>query len=180
MELRGDLQSFPLAQLIQTLDNAQRTGKLEIRGHLGDFALFFQKGKVIHALSPYTSGLPAFFDAFLERDGTFSFISTVIMPPRKITTGTTSLLIEAARLVDELGKAGSEVDPPRLVVAVARELADEPVVLTPDEFVVLQNVGEPATFDRILRQTEVGYFRASAALYGLVEKRMVTLSKMEA
>lgn len=180
MELRGDLQSFPLSQLIQTLDNAQRTGKLEVRGHLGDFALFFQKGKVIHALSPYTSGLPAFFDAFLEQEGTFNFMSNVIMPPRRITTGTTSLLIEASRLMDELGKSGPEVDPSRLVVAVVQDLADEPVVLTPDEFVVLQNAGEPKTFDRILRETEVGFFRASAALYGLVDKKMITLSKSEA
>ncbi len=84
MELRGDLQSFPLTQLVQTLDNAQRTGKLDIEGHEGSFAIFFQKGRVIHAQSPYSSGLPAFFDTFLVRDGTFNFLPSVIMPPRRI------------------------------------------------------------------------------------------------
>jgi hypothetical protein len=180
MELRGDLQSFPLAQLIQTLDNAQRSGKLDIQGHLGEFAVFFQNGKVIHALSPYTSGLPAFYDAFLEHDGTFNFMSNVIMPPRKITTSTTSLLIEATRLMDEMDRSGSIVDPSALVVATARVFSDEPVALTSDEFIVLQNTGEPKTFDRILRETEVGFFRASAALGGLVDKKIITLSKLEA
>jgi len=67
MELHGDLESFSLAQLVQTLEGAQRTGKLDIEGHLGSFAIFFQKGRVIHAQSPYSSGLPSLFDAFLER-----------------------------------------------------------------------------------------------------------------
>jgi len=102
------------------------------------------------------------------------------MPPRRITTGTSSLLIEASRLMEGLGRLGPEVDPSGLMVAVAQDLADEPVVLTPDEFVVLQNAGEPKTFDRILREAEVGFFRASAALYGLVDKKMITLSKSEA
>jgi hypothetical protein len=127
MELRGDLQSSPLVQLIQTLDNAQWSGKLDIRGHLGDFAVFFQKGRVIHARSPYNSGLPAFYDAFLEHDGTFNFVSNVILPPRRITASTASLLIEATRLVGEFG-----------------------------------------------------FFRAWAAINGLVDKKMITLSKPEA
>ncbi|MHB8071299.1 MAG: DUF4388 domain-containing protein [Candidatus Cryosericum sp.] len=180
MELRGDLQSFPLAQLIQTLDNAQRSGKLDIQGHLGEFAIFFQNGRVIHALSPYTSGLPAFYDAFLEHDGTFNFVSSVIMPPRRITASTTSLLIEATRLMDELDRSGAVVDPSALVVAMALDFSDKPVALTSDEFVVLQNAGEPKTFDRILRETEVGFFRASTALDGLVDKKFITLSKPEA
>jgi hypothetical protein len=180
MELRGDLQSFPLAQLIQTLDNAQRTGKLDIEGHLGSFAIFFQKGKVIHAQSPYSSGLPAFFDAFLERDGTFSFVSNVIMPPRRITQSNTSLLIEATGLADECTRLGIQMEPSELQVSLAENDSEAAITLTADEFLLLQKAGEPESFDRILKEAEFGFFRAWTALNGLADKKMVTVSKSEA
>ncbi|MBA4365575.1 MAG: hypothetical protein C0398_06155 [Coprothermobacter sp.] len=180
MELRGDLQSFPLVQLIQTLDNAQRTGKLDIEGHLGSFAIFFQKGKVIHAQSPYSSGLPAFFDAFLEHDGTFNFVSNVIMPPRRITQSNTSLLIEATELADEYARAGIHTEPSELQVSLTENDSDAAVTLTADEFLLLQKAGEPQSSDRILKEAEFGFFRAWTALNGLADKKMVTLSKSEA
>jgi hypothetical protein len=180
MELRGDLQSFPLAQLVQTLDNAQRTGKLDIRGHLGSYAIFFQKGKVIHAQSPYSSGLPAFFDAFLEHDGTFSFASSVIMPPRRVTQSNTSLLIEATRLADEYARTGIHAEPTELLVSLAENDSSAAVALTADEFLLLQKAGEQQSSDRILKEAEFGFFRGWTALKGLADKKMITLSKSEA
>jgi len=180
MELRGDLHSFLLGQSIQTLDNAQRTGKLGIEGHLGSFAIFFQKGRVIHAQSPYSSGLPAFFDAFLERDGTFNFVSNVIMPPRRIIQSNTRLLMEATGLADEYTGSGIHTEPSELQVSLAENDSDAAVTLTADEFLLLQRAGEPESFDRILKEAEFGFFRAWTALNGLVDKKMVMLSKSEA
>ncbi len=180
MELRGDLQSFPLAQLVQTLDNAQRTGKLDIEGHLGSFAIFFQKGKVIHAQSPYSSGLPAFFDAFLVRDGTFNFLPSVIMPPRRITESNTSLLIEGTRLAGEYARSGVQTEPSALQVSLTENDSGSAVTLTADEFVLLQKTGDEESFDRILKEAEFGFFRAWTALNGLADKKMVTVSKLEA
>ena len=180
MKLRGDLQSFPLAQLIQTLDNARRTGKLDIEGHLGSFAIFFQKGKIIHAQSPYSSGLPAFFDAFLERDGTFNFASSVIMPPRKITQSNTSLLIEATGLADKYVRSGIQMEPSELQVSLGENDSDASVTLTADEFLLLQKTDDLESFDRILKEAEFGFFRAWTALNGLADKKMVKLSKSEA
>lgn len=180
MELHGDLDSFSLAQLVQTLDGAQRTGKLDIEGHLGSFAVFFQKGRVIHAQSPYSSGLPAFFDAFLERRGTFNFVSNVIMPPRRITESTTSLLIEATRLSDEYARGSNETEPSRLQVSLVENDSPELVTLTADEFVLLQNAAEPGSFDRMLKDAEFGFFRAWAALEGLAKKKMIMVVKSEA
>ncbi|MCX6097921.1 MAG: DUF4388 domain-containing protein [Caldiserica bacterium] len=180
MELRGDLQSFPLTQLIQTLEGAQRTGKLDIEGHLGSFAIFFQKGKVIHAQSPYSSGLPAFYDAFLEHDGTFSFLSNVIMPPRRITDSNTSLLIKGTELAEEYTRSGIHTEPFELKVGLAENDSDAAVTLTADEFLLLQRAGELESFDRILKEAEFGFFRAWTALNGLADKKMITLSKSEA
>ncbi|MFZ2412902.1 MAG: DUF4388 domain-containing protein [Candidatus Cryosericum sp.] len=180
MELRGDLQSFPLAQLVQTLDNAQRTGKLDIEGHVGSFAIFFQKGKVIHAQSPYSSGLPAFFDAFLVHDGTFNFLPNVIMPPRRITENNTSLLIEATRLAGEYARSGVQMEPSALQVSLTENDSGSAVTLTADEFVLLQKTGDQESFDRILKEAEFGFFRAWTALNGLADKKMVTVSKLEA
>jgi hypothetical protein len=180
MELRGDLQSFPLAQLIQTLDNAQRTGKLDIEGHLGSFAIFFQKGKIIHAQSPYSSGLPAFFDTFLEHDGTFNFMSNVIMPPRRITESNTSLLIEATGIVDEYRRSDVQTEPAALRVSLTDNDSQAAVTLTADEFLLLQKAGERESFDRMLKEAEFGFFRAWTALNGLADKKMVTVSKLEA
>lgn len=178
--MRGDLESFPLAQLIQTLESAQRTGKLDIQGHLGSFAIFFQKGRVIHAQSPYSSGLPAFYDAFLARDGSFVFLSNVIMPPRRITDSNTSLLIQGTALAEAYEGSGIHEDPSELKVNLTENSSETAVTLTADEFVLLQRAGELASFDRILKEAEFGFFRAWTALNGLADKQMITLSKWEA
>ncbi len=180
MELRGDLESFPLAQLIQTLEGAQRTGKLDIQGHLGGFAIFFQKGRIIHAQSPYSSGLPAFYDAFLAQDGTFVFLSNVIMPPRRITDSNTSLLIKGTGLAEEYARSGINAEPFELKVGLAENDSDTAVTLTADEFLLLERAGESESFDRILKEAEFGFFRAWTALNGLADKKMITLSKSEA
>ena len=180
MELHGDLQSFPLTQLVQTLESAQRTGKLDIQGHLGTFGIFFQKGRVIHAQSPYSSGLPAFFDAFLETEGTFSFASNVILPPRRITQNNTSLLMEATALVQQYARAEQRPEPASIAVHIEQNDSATPVTLTADEFLLLQKAEDSSSFDRILKEAEFGFFRGWAALTGLAGKNMATLSKLEA
>ncbi len=180
MELKGDLQSFPLVQLIQTLENSQRTGKLNIEGTMGTCTIFFQKGKVIHAQSPYGNGQGAFFDVFLEREGTFSFGSGVIMPPVTITQGNASLLLQASAALAVYSRDELRCDPVRLEVEPLENNSDTPVTLTEDEFRLLQETTEPVTFDKILREMECGFFRTWTALKALAEKKMVKLSKMEA
>ncbi len=179
MELRGDLQSFPLAQLIQTLDGSQRTGKLNIEGHLGNFAVFFQNGKVIHAQSPYSNGLPAFFDVFLEHEGTFSFISSVTMPPKTITQGNASLLIRATELITAYEHDSLKVSP-EVQLQLEHTPSAVPISLTEDEFKLLQAAIEPVVFGKVLRDMEFGFFRTWIALKGLANKKMITLSKTEA
>ncbi|HWQ21494.1 MAG TPA: DUF4388 domain-containing protein, partial [Clostridia bacterium] len=135
---------------------------------------------VIHAQSPYSSGLPAFFDAFLEREGTFNFLSNVIMPPRRITESNTSLLIEATRLADEYRQSEVQTEPSGLQVSLAENDSEAAVTLTADEFLLLQKAGERDSFDRVLKEAEFGFFRAWAALNALADKKMVTVSKPEA
>jgi len=54
------------------------------------------------------------------------------------------------------------------------------VTLTADEFLLLQKACVPGSFDKILKEAEFGFFRAWAALNGLANKKMITLTQLEA
>ncbi len=72
------------------------------------------------------------------------------------------------------------MEPSALQVSLTENDSDSAVTLTADEFVLLQKTGDRESFDRILKETEFGFFRAWTALNGLADKKMVTVSKLEA
>jgi len=50
MGIRGDLQSIPLWEVLQTLSIGRKTGKLEIDNGLKRVEVFFENGKIVNVL----------------------------------------------------------------------------------------------------------------------------------
>lgn len=102
MELKGDIGVLGVLELIQTLSNMGKTGKLEIvlpTKEKGE--LFFKNGKLIHAHSIDNIGKEALIEILNWNKGTFRFVENVILPAPTIDEETSKSVLEAISLQDE-------------------------------------------------------------------------------
>ena len=99
MELRGNLREFVLSDIVQLLESSRKTGVLRIQD--SGAALYFEQGRVVHAECCGFEGEEAVYLLFQAAQGEFSFQRETLPGTRTITSGTTHLLLEAARRLDE-------------------------------------------------------------------------------
>lgn len=102
MELKGDIGVLGILELIQTLSNMGKTGKLEIvlpTKEKGE--LYFKNGKLIHAHSIDNIGKEALIEILNWNRGSFRFVENVILPAPTIDEDTSKTVIEAISLQDE-------------------------------------------------------------------------------
>jgi len=102
MELKGDIGVLGILELIQTLSNMGKTGKLEIvlpNREKGE--LFFKNGKLIHAHSIDNIGKEALIEILGWNRGEFRFVENIILPAPTIDEETSKSVLEAISLQDE-------------------------------------------------------------------------------
>ncbi len=102
MEFKGDLGFLGINDIIQTLAQMGKTGKLEIViPKKGKGELFFKNGKLIHAHSIDNVGKEALIEIVGWREGSFRFIENIILPPPSIDEDTSKLILDAISGQDE-------------------------------------------------------------------------------
>lgn len=101
VELRGNLRDFSLPDVIQLVGFGRKTGVLRVACGGGDAALYFEEGRVVHAIHPEASGEEAVFRLFHVPAGEFRFQNEIFPEDRTISMDPTNLVMEAARLLDE-------------------------------------------------------------------------------
>ncbi len=110
--LAGQLSDQNLPQVLQFLNQNQKTGELQLET-AGREALFvIDKGQLIYAVSGGLEGVEAVYACARECEGTFWF-EIVDMPParkRNVTLSMMEIAFECCRLMDEAGQGASEDD----------------------------------------------------------------------
>jgi hypothetical protein len=102
--LSGDLSALPFADLLTTLEGAQRTGVLDLATTRAVGQVHLVEGRVVHASYANLGGLRAVARLLGEGRGQFEFTIEEPVPAARRTidvTSTTALILEAARLLDE-------------------------------------------------------------------------------
>jgi len=100
----GDLSSLTIDEIVQIINQSQKTGLLAIQSKTirnGPARLFFQKGEIIHASISGHDGLDAAYTILQMTDGRFEFSIGTEPETRTIHETTMHLLFEAIRLKDE-------------------------------------------------------------------------------
>ncbi len=111
-QLQGNLRFFDLSIVLQTLMDSKQTGQMAIAmktaSGRGKGQLFFNDGSITWAHLGHLRGEEAVYQLFqLEMDGTFNFVGNTVdvaHPVPNVSLPPMSLLLEAARLQDELGE----------------------------------------------------------------------------
>lgn len=101
--LAGELSAMPLPDLVSMVEMGRRSGILSVVTADAVGQVFFDQGRIVHAVYSNVAGRDAFFRLVTECDGSFEF-----SPGRPalgaheltITESATALIMEAARLLD--------------------------------------------------------------------------------
>jgi hypothetical protein len=103
--LRGSLTSFGLSSLLMVIELERMSGVATLQSPSGVGRVAVRNGRVIRACvdgEPGTHGAHAIFEMLKWSKGTFAFDAGAVEGDDHIERSTSFLLMEAARIADEL------------------------------------------------------------------------------
>jgi tetratricopeptide (TPR) repeat protein len=112
--LKGDLSEIGLLDIIQLLDNAQKSGSLELLSEGKPGTIFFNSGRMVNARFQEKTAEPAIYALVGVNGGRFEFKLARQPFPVVIHESNTNLLLEGLRLLDEANRdqlEGAEEEP---------------------------------------------------------------------
>jgi hypothetical protein len=98
--LRGNLESISLTDVIQLLHVNHKIGMLQVNSGKASGVLYFSNGEVIHAETQSAKGEMAAFEILEWVTGHFEFLTTHVQVPATIRRTVPDLLMDSARLQD--------------------------------------------------------------------------------
>lgn len=100
--LNGDLAFIQITTLLQSLQLAKMTGRLQIDSKGGAAEVFFLEGKPIHCSVPSASGNEGVYDLMSWQEGKFFFQPQVVTKKRTLTEALDNLVIQGVQLLDKM------------------------------------------------------------------------------
>ncbi len=109
-DLAGQLREQNVPQLLQFMQQNQKTGELRIKSGDQNGLFVFKEGKAVFAESGALQGEEAIYACARSTDGTFWFISKDTLPERpcNIQQSAMNIAFECCRLLDEQKKPNSK------------------------------------------------------------------------
>lgn len=177
--MSGSIQDIPLADVLQWLATSRKTGTLRVRGNsIGE--LFLRQGRVYYARIQGSGSLKA-EKALLRMmgwtEGTFELDSVTVDPPEgmELSVGLEHILMEAARVQDELAHLAERQQIPEREVTIAVPAGLAWRELEPEQLDLVQAVAEghdwPTILDRLdaddvaLTRTAIELLKAGVIRY---------------
>jgi CheY-like chemotaxis protein/predicted regulator of Ras-like GTPase activity (Roadblock/LC7/MglB family) len=93
------VQTLPDIVQLYALSNA--TGALHVVHHAVDAAIWFERGAIVHAVTPGRTGVDAFYEIMLWSGGEFSMQLGSIAAEKTIRASWTELIMESCRQLDD-------------------------------------------------------------------------------
>ncbi|HWZ86517.1 MAG TPA: DUF4388 domain-containing protein [Thermoanaerobaculia bacterium] len=175
MSFQGSIQELPVPDIIQLVSVSGKTGMfMLIRGPERGY-IYLRNGRIVHAEIGSVSGEEAVYALAIWATGDFQFTPGKESEATTIDKTNTSLLMEAARRLDEwkvLARKIPGVD--HIPVLKSRDLG-EPVTLSPPEWNLVIRIDGRKTVEELARATNSNSFDTAKVLYGLVTSDLVDM-----
>jgi tetratricopeptide (TPR) repeat protein len=108
--LQGDLSEIGLLDVIQILDNCQKTGKLLVSSEGQAGTILFNVGRIVNAIYQEKAGEHAMYALVAVKGGTFEYQPSATAFDVVIHNSNTNLLLEGLRLLDEANRDINEAE----------------------------------------------------------------------
>ncbi len=178
VELQGSIRQFSVADIVQFLSAAGKTGKLELVLETDRGSIFFENGAVIHAELGAREGEEAFFDLVRRTEGSFEFLHSETSSKKSVRQHSAILLIEGARRSDEWGILEEKIPDTNLVpefVLPEGGQTGKQITLNTSEWMVLAKVDGKRSLKEIALDSGLSEYHTCRLLYPLVANRLIRL-----
>jgi hypothetical protein len=176
MAFQGSLAELHLPDIIQLVSVSGKTGVFHLNEGAQRGQIWLLDGRIVHSELDELAGEEAVYALAIWRKGEFRFEAGVAAPRHTIQKNNTSLLMEAARRLDEwrvLSKKIPSVDlVPEFVILDSRE---GQINLNTMEWLLLSKIDGRRSVKQIADATGMGVFDAAKLLYGLVATNLIRL-----
>ena len=180
MSFQGSIQELPVPDIIQLVSVSGKTGMfMLVRGAERGY-IYLRNGRIVHAELGGVTGEEAVYALAIWSTGDFQFTPGKETETASIDKTNTSLLMEAARRLDEwkvLARKVPDVD--HVPVLKPRDMG-EPVTLSPPEWNLVIRIDGRKSVEELSRATSSNSFETAKVLYGLVTSDLVDMRPRDA
>ena len=176
MTFQGSLTELHLPDIIQLVSVSAKTGVFRLTGGSHKGEIYLKKGQIIHAELGDLEGEEAVYSLAIWREGEFHFDTGVAAPRQTIQKSNTSLLMEAARRLDEWRVLSRKIPSVDLVPEfVLLENREGQINLNTMEWLLLSKIDGQRSLRAIAVAAGLSVFDAAKLLYGLVATGLIRL-----
>ncbi len=177
MAFQGSLAELPLPDILQLVAVSGKTGKFTIKNERDTGSIYLSKGQIVHALLGPMAGEEAVYELAIWTDGDFVFSPDDEEVPTTIDKSNTSLLMEAARRIDEWKVLSKRVPSTRLVPVFTEDGGGATITLSPAEWSVIRKTDERRSIEDIAHAVGTSAFETAKVVYGLITSGLLALAE---
>lgn len=178
MTFQGSLKELHLPDVIQLISVSAKSGAFELSNEAEKGVIYLDEGRIVHASVGRLEGDEAIYTLATWNEGFFRFVPGEVSVARTITKNNTSLLMEAARRMDEwriLSKRIPSLDHvPRFQVPEGKR---GQINLNTREWMVLSKIDGKTSISSIAELVKMTAFDVAKLLYGLVTMGLIVMDE---
>jgi hypothetical protein len=179
MAFQGSLKELPVPDIVQLMSVSGKTGVFTLTRGSERGQIYLKNGQMVHSRLGDVSGEEAVYALAIWSSGDFQFSASEESDEHTITKSNTSLLMEAARRLDEWKVLSKKIPGIDAVPRLKERESPEPVTLSPQEWNLAGKIDGQRTIEEIARATRETPFDVAKTLYGLVAADLVELRAAE-
>ena len=178
MSLHGSLSELPLSDVIQLVSVSGKTGSFNIQRDEEHGRIYLRAGQIVDALVGSLRGERAVYEMATWSEGTCSFKPGDESDEVTIRISNASLMIEAARRLDEWRVLRRKIPSLELVpyFTIREEGADQ-VTLSPQEWILITRIDGELSIEQIAADLKWAPFEVSKLLFGMITNGLVALAR---
>ncbi len=176
MALQGSLADIALPDVIQLVSVSAKTGVFTLSGDGVDGKIFIKDGQITDANAGKLSGEYAVYEMAAWRKGQFIFTANVESDRVTVNKSNTSLMMEAARRLDEWRVLQRKIPSMDAVpFFLPREPGHDQITLSPQEWAIVTKIDGQASIAKLEAATGLPAFDVCKVLYGLVTSGLISM-----
>ena len=176
MSLQGSLNELPLPDVIQLVSVSGKTGAFEIKCDEAEGKIYLRDGQIVDARVGRLRGDSAVYEMAIWSQGNFSFNPGEKSEQVTIHMSNASLMMEAARRLDEWRVLSRKIPSLDLVpYFTSREQGADQVTLSPQEWILVTRIDGELTIEEIADELKWAPFDVSKLLFGMITTGLVAL-----
>jgi hypothetical protein len=175
MAFQGSLKELPVPDIVQLMSVSGKTGVFTLVRGNDRGAIYLKNGQMVHARVGDIVGEEAVYALAIWSSGDFQFSPNEETAEATIRKSNTSLLMEAARRLDEWKVLSRKIPGVEYVPTLRERDSPEPVTLSPQEWNIVGKVDGVHSIEEIARSNQSSPFDIAKTLYGMIAADLVEL-----